>query len=170
MFVTFYVVHVDYTRDQIENCPKAVETRWELQAAAGARDKKWTRQYFLYFTIKLLDRKKSSDWICADSWGQNKWVRRGETLTGWDCRWRHANVRKPQCENACGRLNTLQNMAISTGHSQRADGSGWLHPADHKATAPAPVVDSCTHTHTHFAWAWWTFCMFLLQGEWFLNI
>lgn len=69
-----------------------------------------------------------------------------ETLT--DRRWRHANVREPQGENACGPLNALQNMAISTGHSQRAGGSGWLHPADHKTTTPADKLQP-TAANTH---------------------
>lgn len=47
-------------------------------------------------------------------------------------------------KNACGRLNTLQNMAISTRHSQRAGGPGWLHPADHKTTTPAD--DLCSQS------------------------
>lgn len=41
------------------------------------------------------------------------------------------------------------NMAISTGHSQRARGSGCLHPADHKTRRPA---DNLTDKHTLLHW------------------
>lgn len=109
----------------------------------------------------FLTEKESSESIPTSSWDQNKSVRcqrrRAQYFsvccfkhTAARCRWGHVDVRKPQCENACGRLNTLQNMAISTGHSQRAGGSGWLHPADHKTTTPADNLctsaDSCKHT------------------------
>lgn len=55
--------------------------------------------------------------------------------------WERSVARK----NACGRINTPQNMAISTEHSQRAGGSGWLRPADHKAVIRVEQLLSAGH-------------------------
>lgn len=55
--------------------------------------------------------------------------------------WERSVARK----NDCGRINTPQNMAISAEHSQRAGGSGWLRPTDHKAVIRAEQLLSARH-------------------------
>ena len=66
----------------------------------------------------------------------------GEVMQAWE---------KAQSENACGWLNTLQNIAISVGHSQRASGLARLHTPNRKTTPPADNICTsvCKSEHTN---------------------